>query len=290
MTDSIIYEAEPIPPEDPEDGRRQRRRAMFGGAALIVLLLVAVVVGASLFSGNDEPEPMADDDQTQTSLAQTTTTLAGTTTPGRLDRSEGGGDAATYPARPGIDAPPTPPLPMEEFAWEMVTLEFPAGQDGWLQGVYAVDGGYLAFGISGGGADGIGVWRSDDGSAWEPVQTTGDFSGASVWNINFNEYGAVALGEEYEVSAGDGPTEFRPANPARLVWTSRDGINWARSELAFEAADNQSIWINTGVAGPGEFVVVGQRETSPEFEPMVFEKDGYTITLDEYTFTYKVED
>jgi len=292
VTDSIIYEAQPIPPEEPEDQNRQRRRAIFGGAALIIMLLVAVVVGASLFGGNDEPDPEADADLTATSRDQTVTTVA---TPARdrtqTYRNEGGGDAASSPYRPRSEAPPTPPLPSQEFNWQMVTLDLPAGEEVWLQGVYAVDDGFLAFGL--GAAEGgqqMTAWRSSDGSTWELTQLNGDFSDASVWNIRFNEHGAVALGEGFQENAGDGATEFRRVDPARLIWTSRDGINWVRSELTFETAVNQTAWINTGVAGPSEFVVVGHRETSPEFEPLVIEKDGFTVTIDEYSYNYKVED
>ena len=80
------------------------------------------------------------------------------------------------------------------------------------------------------------------------------------------------------------------AVPERVVWTTRDGVNWTRSTLGLAAEANESVWINTGVAGPDAFVVVGYREYSPQFEPIVFESDGYTITLSETTFTYQVTD
>jgi hypothetical protein len=297
VTDSIIYEARPIPPRDPKDGRRQKWSAILGAAAVITVLLVGVAFGAALFRGSDEPDPLAEADPTKpTVTVQTTTTVANSPLASRDQRSRGifgAGDSESFtrPARPGGDVgTPTPALPAQEFNWDRVTLDLPEGEEAYLQGVYAVDGGFLALAIS---YDAQGqsmvVWESADGLSWEPTALDGDFSNANVWNVVFNEYGAIAFGEEF-VDYEGGEEVFHGYAPVRLIWTSADGVTWNRAELDLTTADNQEVWINTGIAGPDGFIVVGQRSTSPEFEPMLLEKDGFTLELSDYTSTYRVLD
>ena len=204
MTDSIIYEAQPMPPEDPKDKRRQRRIAVLGGVAVVALLIAGVALGAVLFQGGDETDPIADG--TTTTLPSTTndgdatpTTVAGSGPfSQRFQRGEDdsrgalGGDYITRPARPGGGADvgaPTPPLPQQSFSWEKITLDLPAGEEAYLQGVYAVDGGFIAIGTGWSESQGqsLKVWRSSDGTVWERSQLNGDFSEASVWNVRFNE-------------------------------------------------------------------------------------------------------
>jgi len=296
VTDSILYEAQPIPPHDPMDGKRQRWSAIFGAVSVIAVLLVGVAFGAALFRGSEQPDPLADPDPSRpTVTVQTTTTIATSPLASRDQRSRGffgSGDGESYiqPARPGGDVgTPTPELPAQDFRWERVTLDLPEGSEAYLQGVYAVEDGFLALAMSY-ESDGqaMVVWRSTDGLAWERVELDGDFSNANVWNVVFNEYGAIAFGEEwvdYEDEAF-----IRAYPPVRLIWTSVDGVTWNRTELDLTTADNQDVWINTGTAGPDGFIVVGQRSTSPEFEPVLLEKDGYTLELSEFTYTYRLLD
>lgn len=300
MTDSIIYEAQPIPPEDPRDAKRRKWSAIFGAVSIVAILLVGVAVGASLFRG-DNPEPIAEADPTPTSVADTPlTTVVRSPLTDRYTRAQGGGNlaasedgVATRPARPGgadVGAP-TPALPPQEFTWEQVTLDLPEGHESYLHGVYAVGDGFLAIGLSWSDeGQEIIVWSSEDGSAWEQTELNGDFSNASVWNVTFNEYGAIAFGEEFTGFSDEAGEVFRPYQPVRLIWTSPDGFNWTRTVLDLEADDNQEVWINTGVAGPNGYVVVGQRSTSPEFEPLLIEKDGLQLELNEYSYTYRVLD
>lgn len=287
VSDSIIYEAQPIPPEDPGDSSRRRRSAIFGGIALVALLLVGVAFGAALFRGDPEPDPVADTEQTERRPVTTTTSIASPFS--SLDQR--GGDSISRPARPGGDVgTPTPALPQQTFTWEKVTLDIPAAQEGWLQGVYATEDGFLAIALvwSDPGQQML-VWRSADGSSWERTELNGDFSGASVWNIQFTEYGGIAFGEA--MHAVEGAELYRePRFPERLVWTSRDGVTWTRHTLKLETADNESVWINTGAVGPDGFVVVGSRETSPEFGAMTISKDGYTLEISEYDYTYRLLD
>ncbi|NNL68862.1 MAG: hypothetical protein HKO70_02755 [Acidimicrobiia bacterium] len=289
MSDSIIYEAQPIPPEGPDDSSRRRRSAIFGGIALVALLLVGVAFGAALFRGDAEPEPIADTEQT--GLKPVTTTTVVPSPFSSLDQR--GGDSISRPARPGNDVgTPTPPLPQQSFTWEKVTLDLPAAQEGWLQGVYPTDDGFLAIALvwSDTGqemAQEMVVWRSADGSTWERTELNGDFSGASIWNIQFTEHGAIAFGEVMDAAQG-GELTRAPYFPERLVWTSPDGLNWTRHTLNLATADNESVWINTGTVGPNGYVVVGSRERSPEFAAMTITKDGYTLEISEYDYTYRL--
>jgi hypothetical protein len=295
VTDSIVYEAQPIPPREPRDTKRQKWSAIFGAVAIIAVLLVGVAFGAALFRGNDEPDPLADPDPTEpTVTVQTTTTLANSPLASRDQRSRGifgGGDAESFTRPAGAVGTPTPALPAQEFTWDRVSLDLPDGEEAYLQGVYAVGDGFLALAMS---HDAQGqsmvVWRSPDGLSWEQTALNGDFSNANVWNVVFNEYGAIAFGEEWVDYKVEGEEFFRGYAPARLVWTSADGVTWKRAELDFTTADNQEVWINTGTAGPDGFIVVGQRSTSPEFQPVRLEKDGYTLEMSDYTFGYRVLD
>ncbi len=300
VTDSIIYEAQPIPPEDPKDAKRKRWSTIFGAVSIVAVLLLGIAFGAALFRGDTEPDPLAEADPTKpTVTVQTTTTVIRSPLADRIQRFRGGanfatedGAASTRPGRPGGDVgTPTAPLPPQDFQWERITLDLPAGQEAYLQGVYPVGDGFIALAMSWsetGGQDMV-AWASADGSVWTPTELNGDFTDANVWNVVFSEYGAIAFGEEwvdYEIQ--DLERSYRPLSAVRLIWTSSDGITWARSALDLTAAENQEVWISTGVAGPGGYVVVGQRSTSPEFEPMVFEKDGFTVELSDYSYTYRV--
>ena len=293
VSDSIIYEAQPMPPEGPQ-GRRWS--AVFGGVALIAVLLIGIAFGAALFRGDDEPDPLADPDPNQpaVTLPQVTTTAPQSPLTQSL---RGGGDSAEYstrPARPGggdVGAP-TPALPPQDFVWEKVTLDLPAGEEAYLQGVYAVDDGFVAIGMAWNeqGQEVV-VWRSPDGTTWEKGELNGDFSDASVWNFTFNEHGGIAFGEAFTDGFLEAEGDYRSYEmPPRLVWTTTDGVNWTRSELDVTTAPNQSVWLNSGVAGPDGFLVFGQRQTSPEFEPMVIEKDGYQLTISDYTNGYQILD
>ncbi|MGI9610360.1 MAG: hypothetical protein ACR2NL_08695 [Acidimicrobiia bacterium] len=301
MTDSIIYEAQPIPPEDPKDARRKRWSAIFGAVSIVAILLIGIAVGATLFRGSADPEPIAESETTSTSNADTPlTTVVRSPLTERYSRLQGGTNlaasedgAATRPARPaGADVgAPTPALPPQEFGWERVTLDLPDGQESYLHGVYSVDDGFLALGFSWSeaGQDMV-VWSSEDGSTWEQTELNGDFSNASVWNVVFNEYGAIAFGEEMIDFPGEGGEVYRPYQPVRLIWTSPDGTNWTRTELDLATAENEEVWLNTGVAGPSGYIVIGQRSTSPEFEPYTIEKDGYQLEVNDYTYSYRVLD
>ena len=151
MTDSIIYEAQPIPPEDPEDRGRQRRIAIWGGLAVVALLIAGVVLGAALFRGGDEtelqtepttstlPPAPADGDSTPTTVVGSGP-FADRLFPSGADNSEslsGGGDFVSRPARPprgGDVGTPTPALPQQSFSWDRVTLDLPAGEEAYLPG------------------------------------------------------------------------------------------------------------------------------------------------------------
>jgi len=293
VSDSIIYEAQPIPPEGPQEGRRWS--AIFGGIALIAVLLIGVAFGAALFRGDDEPDPLADPDPSQPTvvLPQTTTTVVQSPFADRFARDESG----AYSTRPGRGGggdvgAPTPALPAQDFTWEKITLDLPAGEEAYLQGVYPIDDGFIAIGTSWSdtGQDLV-VWRSADGTDWVEGELNGDFSGASIWNFMFNEYGGIAFGEAFtDGYYGEGEEFYGYDPPARLVWTTPDGLNWTRSELDFATGANQSVWLNSGVAGPDGYLVIGQRQTSPELEPMVIDKDGYQLILSDYTYTYQVLD
>ncbi|MDH3605980.1 MAG: hypothetical protein OER12_03200 [Acidimicrobiia bacterium] len=295
MSDSIIYEAQPIPPEGPQEGRRWS--AIFGGVALIAVLLIGVAFGAALFRGDDEPDPLADPDPNQPTVTvpQVTTTVAQSPFADRFARDESG----AYSTRPGRGGgggdvgAPTPALPAQEFTWEKITLDLPAGAEAYLQGVYAVNDGFIAIGTAYNetGQDLV-AWTSTDGTTWTKGALNGDFSNASVWNFMFNEHGGIAFGEAFLDSyyaEGDDLYAY-PEAPSHIVWTTPDGLDWTRSEIDFAADVNQSVWLNSGVAGPDGYLVIGQRQTTPEFEPMVIEKDGYQLIISDYTYTYQLLD
>lgn len=289
MTDRITYEAEPIPPRDPGDGKRWS--AIFGAAAVIAVLLVGVAFGATLFRGSEEPDPVAE----PTTPVDVPTTL-GSPFSDQSVRSQspyGEDGAESRPYRPGGDVgTPTPPLPAQEFTWEKVTLDLPAGDEAYLQGVYALEDGFIAIGVSWAEVTGqrLMVWKSADGLAWEQTDLIGDFSNADVWNVVFSDHGGIAFGEQFDGPDGGEDSAFRPYDPVRLVWTSRDGVTWTRTQLDLNAADNEEVWINGGLAGPSGFLVFGQRSTSPEFEPIIIEKGGYRLELSDYSYTYRVLD
>ena len=295
VSDSIRYEAQPIPPRQPDQGTRWS--AILGSIAAIAVLLAGVAFGATLFRGSDEPDPRAQADPTATTLAPRTPTTLGSPLASRDQRAEGrfgygSSDMASRPYSPDRPAgPPTPPLPVQEFTWEKVTLDLPGSAEAYLQGVYAVDDGFIALGIrsTGGASPELVAWESADGSTWTPARLTGDFTNASVWNVVFTDYGAIAFGEDGRVEPGG--LAFREYAPAvRVIWTSRDGVTWTRATLDLRSAANQEVWISSGTAGPDGYIIVGQRSTAPEFQPMIIEKDGYRLELSEYSYTYRVLD
>jgi hypothetical protein len=295
VTDSIRYEAQPIPPREPDQGTRWS--AILGSIAVIAVLLGGIAFGATLFRGSDDPQ--AEADPTVTTAGFRTTTTLGSPLANRDQRAEGrfgfgAGDVASRPYYPDRQAgPPTPPLPTQEFTWQKVTLDLPGSSEAYLQGVYPVDDGFIAIGIRSpeGGAQELVVWKSADGTAWTRSEVTGDFTDAGVWNVVFTDYGAIAFGEEWDGRVEPGDLAFREYAPAvRVVWTSPDGLAWTRATLDLRSADNQEVWINTGTVGPDGYIIAGQRSTSPEFQPMIIEKDGYRLELSEYSYTYRVLD
>jgi hypothetical protein len=85
----------------------------------------------------------------------------------------------------------------------------------------------------------VGFWRSADAGAWSRVTTDNAvFAGATTINLLVDSSGLVAYGT---------------ATHKFVVWTSRDGTSWTRSDTqAFDGANVASL-----TSGPDGLVAVG---------------------------------
>ncbi len=125
MSDSIIYEAQPIPPEDPGDRSQKKRTAILGAIGLVVLLLVGIAFGAAIFRGTGE-DPLADTENTRVTRPPTRDDVTTTTVPLTQNRSFGsedstGGYAIAPRPPPGAPPPPQPPVTLDR---EPIVLDF----------------------------------------------------------------------------------------------------------------------------------------------------------------------
>ena len=94
--------------------------------------------------------------------------------------------------------------------------------DGLMQAVIAVQGGYVAVGRSGDGATAA-AWTSSDGVTWHRAPTTVPMESRSAYAVHaeMDDLAAVA-GSLVAVGWNS------DANGAAVVWRSRDGIAWTR--------------------------------------------------------------
>jgi hypothetical protein len=118
------------------------------------------------------------------------------------------------------------------------------------------NGGFLAVGslFEGTGdtrTEDPGVWRSEDGSSWEQVTTTGletdtdDF----IAGVVSNEDGFVAVGSGFLL---DGPSR----DP--LIWTSEDGESWDLADVDGLGDDDRNEFpLSVANAADGGFIAVG---------------------------------
>jgi len=296
VSDSIIYEAQPIPPEDPGDRSQKKRTAILGTIGLVVLLLVGIAFGAAIFRGTGE-DPLADTENTRVTRPPTRDDVTTTTVPLTQNRSFGSEDStggyAIAPRPPRGE--PTPPLARITFDWERIVLDLSDGDGSrstYIQQVAAIGDGFVALGMSYNEQDGTGqavTWLSEDGSDWTRQDLVGDFTNANVWQFSFNEHGGIAIGDSWESpNGGNEFYEFRQG--ASVVWTTVDGSTWQRSEFPRETGSNQTLYLHTGVAGPNGFVVFGTAEQAPDFPPIIIEKDGLRLELSNQNFGYRVLD
>ena len=148
MSDSIIYEAQPIPPEDPNDQSRKQRMAILGAIGFAVVLLLGIGLGTAIFNGSED-EPLADSDITPVTTPPTRDDVSTTTVAPSRSRSFGAEDSTGgYSIVPrGPRGEPTPPLPQADFIWQRIVLDLGAGGRNHIQQVTAVGNGFIATGF-----------------------------------------------------------------------------------------------------------------------------------------------
>lgn len=293
MSDSIIYEAQPIPPEDPKDRSRRQRTSILGAIALIVVLLAGVALGTTIFSGSDG-DPLADDTTTTVTQPPTRDDSPNPTVPPTQNRSFGSEDSTSgYSIAPRPDrGEPTPPLPPIEFDWDRVELNLAGTGVNYLQQVIAVDNGFVALGMSFDDQEGTEqavMLVSDDGLVWTQQDLDGDFANSNVWHLSFNENGGIAIGDSWETPT-DGDEHFGEFSGTAVVWTTTDGSTWQRTEFPRNDGSNTFTYLSTGVAGPNGFVVFGTKEQAPDHPPIIIEQNGLSLELSSNSYTYRVLD
>jgi hypothetical protein len=143
------------------------------------------------------------------------------------------------------------------------------GGDGvqWMWSVVEGGPGLVAVGYDESGADGdkeAAVWTSTDGEAWTRVpQDAAVFGGAGeqrMWGVAATDAGLVAVGADGSGGDFDG-----------AVWTSVDGISWARlpdAEASLGGPGDQTMTY-VAVVGP-DLVAVGYEGPSDEADGAVW--------------------
>lgn len=280
--ESIIYPAQPIPPEGP-GGRKRSAGALVAGALAIMLILGATAFAVNVFSSDD---PAADTEPTQTTLpGETTTTIASD----RDSRVIGEDGALSAPDRPRAVGTPTPALPTTEFTWQQV--ELPGGTGSYLNSLQWVGDRFIALGNTwDGNRSTVSAWQSPDGFNWTTLELNGDFADASVWQIRMNEHGGIALGDQFQEYVGDGLTEdaYFYENNQVLIWTTTDGQKWNRWEVELGLDGSQSYWVSSAGVGPTGFVALVHSNPAYRPDPIELSFEGLTVTLNEFDYTYTV--
>jgi hypothetical protein len=117
------------------------------------------------------------------------------------------------------------------------------------------------------------VW-SYAGGAWSSVDT--EFSDFWMHQIAITNEGMLGVGEG-------------PGGPA--LWSSTDGIAWM-SEFAVVPQDDGSYVSLSGVAADesGTVGVIARKEKWSEYQPLVIEHDGYTLTFEDGETVLRVTD
>ena len=139
------------------------------------------------------------------------------------------------------------------------------GMDGAMSSVTVGGPGLVAVGQTRGGAA---VWTSEDGITWTSVvDTEMVFDGGDM--VAVTESGsvlvAVGRGGAYPSSSSNDGITFthEPGSSSAAVWTSPDGINWARvshDEAVFGGAAGQHCGMDAVTAGGSGLVAVGSCE------------------------------
>ena len=153
------------------------------------------------------------------------------------------------------EAPPEPPAGGTSLGWRRLAPQDALRGTGEqrMDDLVATADGFLAVGTSaaadpGAGLDGA-VWRSDDGTEWERVDTTdaalGGLGDQRLLGVTTVAGGFVAVGAD-----GDGAG----------VWTSEDGRTWGSAQADPAAFDGPGADVAVAVAvGPdGSLVAVGE--------------------------------
>lgn len=141
----------------------------------------------------------------------------------------------------------------------------PTRNGGHVSHIVATDDGFVAMvNTYGQFGDQRSVWTMQDG-VWSSV----DSDHAEMWMYEISEVGDKLLG------VGEGPGGM-------ALWSSTNGIDWV-SEFAVVPQDDGSYVSLTDVAsdGVGTVGALAYREKWSEYEPLVIEKDGYTLTFDD---------
>jgi hypothetical protein len=309
--ETIIYPAQPLPPDEP--GGQKRSLALGVGALVIILVLGATALAVNLFSRSDAPDPTtpvadpvpttrAEPEQTgrdgQMASPVPPTTLAPSRPQPYFRAEGGGGDAAgVYPARPREMGPPTPALPTKDFSWDKVQISDSAGYINsiqWLGDRYlALGNRYDEFQSS------LVAWESTDGLNWEEVELSGDFDNANIWQMSFNEFGAIAIGDSFPVVEplleGDGDVGVAEHDPyyyenSQAVWTTKDGVNWTKWSVGSELEAGRYFWVSAGGVGAPGFVIIVTSEDSYRGTPMELTFGNLTLTIDENRGTFAITD
>jgi len=108
------------------------------------------------------------------------------------------------------------------------------------------------------------VWRMSDG----------------VWSSADREFSDIWLNET--IATADGFVAVGDGNGGSGLWTSSDGADWI-SEFAIVSQSDGSYAYLLDVAADeaGSVAVLSQRENWSDYQALVIEKDGYTLTFDD---------
>ena len=191
-------------------------RLPVGMAALASIVVIVAIVGSRLAAtpavpgGSPSVSPGASLSASPPVNTQPTSPESPLATP-----SGQGTPTQTHPApavtlAPALFTTPGAASSWKGFTWSTLPADSPLLTAD--QGIQVIDwrGGYVAYGTTGGGANGF-VWTSTDGIDWRHV----DGISAPQILVSVSPAGLVAIG-------GD-PSA---ASPTNTVWTSPDGLAW----------------------------------------------------------------
>ncbi|MDJ0664547.1 MAG: hypothetical protein QNJ75_08295 [Acidimicrobiia bacterium] len=157
-------------------------------------------------------------------------------------------------------------------SWQ--STEIPARQGAHVSSLVPTESGFIAMvNTYGEFGDQRSVWSLRDG-AW----TSTEAESADLWLHQ------VAMAQTGFFAVGDGS-----GGPA--LWSSPDGVSWV-SEFAIVPQDDGSYVSLSAVAADesGTVGALARREKWNEYEPLVIEKDGYTLRFEEADIALRVVD